>query len=376
MSKESIEFQSLTENGTRTISPTNSQGERGGSPYIVPISFKGSQTNVPRRRHSIKIVFTSCFILVGILLLSWSMTSVEDSGMGSLEDGMSPISINGEVYYENYNDDGYTPRCQLLPEEEGPLPVIIMAVGRSGSSITWDTVARMTGYPNTANEITGGNTEKTIAFFDSIDPTVGSHWASEKVCEIQRRAIGKVEKGNGIVGFQWKPYRPSLRHKFGDGAFREIASHSHPSIKVIYLTRNPLDRLLSNRKHKNYQHSEEVPAHCAVGDSNCIEHHKQHQSAIVLPTGSELLKSLESGTQLDTLVSDKLANYGVKHVHVSYDNLYKSNDAEEWSRIFRFLRRGPQGPLTIEDVAANFDLAPTSSSSHKDIIANFEGNIV
>ena len=56
--------------------------------------------------------------------------------------------------------------------------------------------------------------------------------------------------------------------------------------------------------------------------------------------------------------------------------IYKSNDAEEWSRIFRFLRRGPQGPLTIEDVAANFDLAPTSSSSHKDIIANFEGNIV
>mmetsp|Transcript_56684 Transcript_56684/g.84323 ORF Transcript_56684/g.84323 Transcript_56684/m.84323 type:complete len:141 (+) Transcript_56684:90-512(+) len=113
-----------------------------------------------------------------------------------------------------------------------------------------------------------------------------------------------------------------------------------------------------------------LPAHCAVGDSDCI---KQHHSAIVLPTGSELLKSLKRGSALDKLVSDKLANYGVKHVHVSYDNLYNSKNAEEWSRIFRFLQRGPQGPLTVENVTANFDLAPTSSSSsHKDIIANFD----
>eukprot|EP00957_Ditylum_brightwellii_P056940 4316088-Ditylum_brightwellii.AAC.1 len=86
---------------------TNSQGECGRSPYTASISLKGIQRNVQRRRNSIKIVFNSCFILVGILLLSrtWSMSSIEDSGVRSLDGGMSPNSTNGDVYYENYSND-------------------------------------------------------------------------------------------------------------------------------------------------------------------------------------------------------------------------------------------------------------------------------
>ena len=141
---------------------------------------------------------------------------------------------------------------------------------------------------------------------------------------------------------------------------------------MIYLSRNPLDRLLSNLKHKDYQHSEEVPAHCAIDDEDCIEHHKEHETGIILPTGHELMHKMDSGFKLDTMVSDKLANYGVKHVHVTYDDLYMGEDAEEWLRIFRFWGRGPQDELTMEEVEANFDLAPTSSRFHNETIANYD----
>lgn len=277
-------------------------------------------------------------------------------------------------HFTNYVSNGnqYSPKCQLLLEEEGPLPVIFMALGRSGSSITWHTVAGMTGYPNTAHEITGGRKETAIAFFNNIDPDVGSHWASEKVCEIQHHHVKKMKKkGIGIAGFQWKPLPPTLRHGFGDGALTDIAAHSHPSIKVIYLARNPLDRLLSNRKHANYQHLENISAHCSVGDDECVRQHKQH-GRIFLPVGRELKRSLESGLRLDRIVEDKLAYHGVKHVHVTYDKLYKSNDAKEWLCIFRFLGRGPQEGLTMENVTAYFDLAPTSSRCHNETIANFD----
>ena len=364
MNEENVELQSLTMNSSSPNS-INRQNVGRLSPTIIPISFKGPRTNTSRKRCSITFYIKALSVLIGFLLLSWSMISFDGSGLGSVDISMTTSN--------SMNDDDYTPKCQLLPEEKGPLPVIIMAVGRTGSSITWDTVARMTGHHSKAWEITGGNKEKSVAFFDDINPAVGKHWASESICEIQRLRAKEIQsKGIGIAGFQWKPYRPSLRHEFGEGALSEIASHSHPMIKVIYLTRNPLDRLLSNRKHKNYQHSEEVPAHCAIDDEECIKHHKQHQSAIVLPTGKELLKILESGLVLDKMVEEYLDNYGVKYVHVTYDKLYISSNADEWSRIFRFLGRGPQGDLTMEEVMENFDLAPTSSKSHKDIIANFD----
>ena len=125
-----------------------------------------------------------------------------------------------------------------------------MANGRTGSSITWFTVARMTGLSTKADEYTGQQLNKTIAFFDSIDPKVGGHFALHRLCQIQHKERKNVARGEGIVGFQWKPIGYGLNHKYGISALKEIASHSDPSIRVIHLTRNPLDRLISNQKHK------------------------------------------------------------------------------------------------------------------------------
>eukprot|EP00984_Skeletonema_dohrnii_P036136 scaffold36763_cov205-Skeletonema_dohrnii-CCMP3373.AAC.1 len=177
--------------------------------------------------------------------------------------------------------------CTLLPEDEASLPVILMADGRTGSSITWMTISRMTGFPNIAYEYTGQQAERTKAFFDSIDPEVGSHFAVQNICRLQHEGKNNVTRGEGVVGFQWKPIRYGLEHEYGIGALEEIAAQNDPGIRVIHLTRSPLDRLISNLKHA--QSNGDIKAHCATGDEDCLKEHHQHETAIQLQTGKELM---------------------------------------------------------------------------------------
>ena len=95
-----------------------------------------------------------------------------------------------------------TKPCQLLPSHTGPIPVILMALGRSGSSITWDTMARLTGDANIAYEVTGGNQTKSKLFFNSINPDIGSLWPIQRLCQIQERVMSQTSH-SGIAGFQW-----------------------------------------------------------------------------------------------------------------------------------------------------------------------------
>lgn len=256
---------------------------------------------------------------------------------------------------------------KLLPEDKAPIPVILMADGRTGSSITWMTISRMTGFPNIAHEYTGQQKEATTKFFDSIDPKVGSHFAVKELIELQHDATKNITRGEGVVGFQWKPIRYGITHEYGQGALDEIAAKG---IRVIHLTRSPLDRLISNKKH--VQSNGALEAHCPAGDEECIKEHHEHEKAIVLPTGEELVHSMRVGLGHDRKTADLLSTRGIRHIHVDYDRLYHLKIANEWMRIFKFLGRGPKEDLTMEEVQSNFDLAPTTASQHKDMIANFD----
>jgi len=109
--------------------------------------------------------------------------------------------INIKVPTTNFVAEN-TNSCQLISPYEGPLPVILMALGRSGSSVTWDTMARLTGDTNVAYEVTGGNQTKSRQFFDSINPNIGSSWPIKRLCFIQKRVISQTSH-SGIAGFQW-----------------------------------------------------------------------------------------------------------------------------------------------------------------------------
>jgi len=255
--------------------------------------------------------------------------------------------------------------CYFLPEDKGPLPVILMSLGRSGSSVTWDTMSRMTGYPTVAYEATGQTRFNSKDFFSKINPTIGKKWASQRLCKIQERHPREA----GVIGFQWKPYKATFKQEYAIGALEEMAEHINPAIRVIYLKRNALDRRVSNLRHAKDPH---VSAHCAMGDKVCVREHIQNTQNITIPTGDELLRWMRTYKVTDNLIRDQLSMSGIQHISISYDKLYRSNDAEEWMRLFSFLGRGPDENLKLEDVRAHFAMAPTSIRSRAEVITNFD----
>lgn len=147
----------------------------------------------------------------------------------------------------------------------------------------------------------------------------------------------------------------------------------NPKVKVVYLTRNPLDRKISNLRHELFgKQQEELPAHCVVGDVDCKKRHAAAASqGVTLPIGAELTHWLNVTKQEDSKIRATLRATGVDYVQVSYEKLYSLDDAEEWMKIFRFLGVGPKEGLTVDDVRATFDLASTRSKDRQDIVSNF-----
>lgn len=287
---------------------------------------------------------------------------------------------NQNSYYLHYKQK--YDRCKFDPE--GPVPAILIARGRSGSSVTWDTLSRLAGdgEPTVAHEVTGGNQDKSIAYFDQIKDHINERWASLKLCNIQRYHMDKTkkepEKTYSLVGFQWKPFQATFDHHYAFDGLRRVADDG---LKVIYLTRNPLDRYISNLRHKGFIHSEEVPAHCEVDDKECVERHKKHSKGIKIPVNDQeskqkLLGTLEHSVSSDVMIEDRLKSLNVNYVHVTYEKLFDgdakdSDKAVEWMKMLRFLGFPKKG-LTYGDVRSAFHLASTSSNDHSSSIANFE----
>lgn len=259
--------------------------------------------------------------------------------------------------------------CQL--SSEGPLPIILMSLGRSGSSITWDTMSALTGKRSRAYEITGGNRLSSKIFFDELaeDPYMTHDWAVDRLCFKQKH---RDAQGAGIVGFQWKPYMSSFDLEYAVEGLKKIESQKNPPIRIVYLTRNPMDRKISNLHHQRSKSSSNaIAAHCAVGDDACIKKHEAFDQGIIFPVGNELLDWLRNAVSSDNKIKASLSDTKVKFIHVSYEKLYNADDAEEWMRIFKFLRLGPSKNLSMDDIRATFSMASTHSKGRNEIIENY-----
>ena len=232
--------------------------------------------------------------------------------------------------------------------------------------------------PSSAYEAAGGNRNNSIAFFDQIEDHINERWASLRLCNIQQSYIDEskgTDKHYATVGFQWKPYQATLDHHYAVDGLRRVASEG---LKVLFLTRNPLDRYISNQRHSGHIRSAEVPAHCKVDDADCIKRHQKYSKGIVIQTNtSEFLRFIRSGVNLDIMVENRLKSFEVDYLHVTYEKLYdadakNADDAEEWMRIFRFLGVGPKEGLTVGAVRGSFELASTSLNHHNETIANYK----
>jgi len=196
----------------------------------------------------------------------------------------------------------------------------------------------------------------------------GAWWVTEHLCEFTRRYCNKP-----VVGFKWKPFVDSWNLPATQGMLKKIASFDEPKIKVIFMTRNPLDVLISKQKHKTQGAGaarEGVKAHCKPDEEDCIKLHAAFGKGLTLPSNG-LIKKLQESTDAFDLFDTSLRDMGITYLRTSYEKLYDSEDAEEWMRIFKFLGRGPTHNLTLDRVTETLPFVQTSPKTHLESLSNF-----
>jgi len=303
-----------------------------------------------------------CFAILLVALLQLLQTIAKSNTFNSMQ---------RRSYHDRSND--WMEPCEFYPHGTGPIPVVLIALGRSGSSVTWDTLSALTGERNVAYEVTGGSPKSSQVFFDDLEKNEFAfyNWTLQRLCHIQQRRPDITQKA-GISGFQWKPFMSSFNHEYAIEGLKAIGASTDEEIKVIYLQRNGLDRMISNLRHKQSKMSDHaVGAHCAVGDDECIMNHLSFDTTITFPTGDTLIQWSKAAISKNQKILDRLKDANVNFVEVSYEKLFNRNDAEEWMRILRHLGVGPSSNLTMTEIRAAFSMAPTHQKKRNETISNF-----
>jgi len=259
--------------------------------------------------------------------------------------------------------------------EDGPVPIILMSLGRSGSGSTWQMITELTGKETKSDEYTGSGISQSFKFFEKIGPTEGGKWMMDYLCSRQRQE----KDGAGVVGFKWKPYQ-SIYLPASQNALELIArlavNGEDPPIRVVRSRRNSLDVYLSGLKHASPIHTS---AHCKVGDISCIKSNTKAGLNITIPDVKNIYNLLRREVDAEDSVDWMLKKLGVPTVFVSYEKLYfpktQAEGLNEWKRILTFLGNiGQSGnpDLTWDDIANSMGHAPTSVDKHDVKIANFK----
>ena len=250
-------------------------------------------------------------------------------------------------------------------DSKGPQPVILMSLGRSGSSSTWQVLGSLTGQETKSVEYTGSSRSASIRFFEKIGPNDNGMWVLKYMCFMQQ-----LFPKAGVVGFKWKPNRSILSMDASVNGLKLLGKQKNPSIKVVRSRRNLLDVLISRYKHK--RSTANVPAHCRVGDKACLEKQLKAGLGVELPT-YKLLSLLKTLTKEENDVDKRLKEYGVPRISASFEKLYYSDDASEWRKILQFLSPNAAKRIgSISDVRKAMQHQATSHPSHKKTIRNFD----
>jgi len=253
--------------------------------------------------------------------------------------------------------------CKFTPiENGGPVPTIFLVNGRSGSDATWLAITALAGGASPIGEHTGGNKVNTMKFLGTMSEEEGAWWVTEHLCEFTRRYCDKP-----IVGFKWKPFVDSWNLPAAKAILKKISSFERPKIRVIFMTRNPLDVLISKRKH---QENKNAKAHCRPYEDDCIKTHASSAIGLTLPYDG-LVKTLQESMDAFESFETTLWNMNISYIRTTYEKLYNSGDAVEWMRIFRFLGRGPSQNLTLDVVRDALPYVQTSSRSHQESLLNY-----
>ena len=121
----------------------------------------------------------------------------------------------------------------------GPRPMILLSKGRGGSTVVAEVISRFAHTDPTMirKEILGHGREDMR--HPSDPQTTMVDWFAKKTAQHPRSAV---------IGFKWKPWH--VGSKAYAGAWDWVVAHD---VRVLWMTRNALDELISSTKHMDAQ---------------------------------------------------------------------------------------------------------------------------
>ena len=272
-------------------------------------------------------------------------------------------------------------KCDLSDDRYG-VSVVFISFGRSGSSITWETMSNLAserGQP--AREDIGGSSESAMKELEKLNPKEhGKCWLERILCRHQYNNRVAMKNGEGkaeIIGTKWKPFLKPFNHTKSREALEWLAGNPH--IKVIFNERNFLDgtctttpcefwqiffqrlALTLSAPHffssrvptvaiSRYKHLHtNAPAHC-YGEQ-CIEYHKMQLANTTVPVRfvKDSIALMEKQADGITSILEELK---VPHLKIVYEKLYYARRADQWMDLFRFVGVGPMMGLEMKHVNA------------------------
>ena len=158
------------------------------------------------------------------------------------------------------------------------------------------------------------------------------------------RAKCREHPAAGLIGFKFKPYfdidaagQPA-EQKWA----RTMAWLRDYNVSVLFSHRNPLDVSISgktdaelDRQDPQHQHQH---AHCRPSEHACISMHASVR--VELPTGDNLLRSLDYSTKTRMAQLRMLTEYGIRHMAVTFEQLFDAQDNNKlanWHEVVQFL---------------------------------------
>ena len=130
--------------------------------------------------------------------------------------------------------------CNLLSH---PAPMILMSLGRSGTSSMYQVISTLSGEETTRIfEYTGGSTEKSRHFFQHIvrNDDMKGDWLIRYLCHEQKK-----HPKAGVVAFKWKPYETLFDEEKALQGLTLLGKLRAVQIKVVRSKRNLLDVMIS-----------------------------------------------------------------------------------------------------------------------------------
>ena len=269
------------------------------------------------------------------------------------------------------------PEHALEPARAAPGRMIVLARGRSGSTVLAETIATLASSDarSIGAEIFGENETSMAAVQNPVQ--VMEQWFAQ-----QRDQQPSAQ----LVGFKWKPVAFSDAY---NRAWDWVASHN---VTVLWMTRNLLDVRISHAKH---QAMPELGPHCRENET-CVAEHRHPRLGLDQLVGLDteyrsmsLVERLAEDKRLyETEVEALLRSKRVRFKHVRFEDLFESaSSAEkpgffvklrsaseaalsEWNRVFAFL--GLPSARTYGEILATADsqFASTTPATACDVLSD------